>query len=304
MTSLPGRGRTAVTAVLSSALLLSACSATGSGKSEADLHDQLPEAVKKAGVIRVGASLTAAPVIFRGTEGQPDGLDPDLGAAMAKVLGVKVEFQDAGPFSNVLPGLLDKKYDVAMSGITDNLNRRQGLDKTGKQVNDGVDFVDYYMAGIGIMVGKGNPAKIAKIDDLCGHGVAVKKGTTHNDLAVRQKAVCDGQGKPLKVEETTDDAGAMEELRSGRVDAYVTDYPKALYNSQTAAGGKAFDIAGPQLQPKPYGIALRKSDQQLRDVLAKAMRRLVADGTYDEILNRRKLTVGAIQSPVVNGGTS
>ncbi|WP_431676562.1 ABC transporter substrate-binding protein [Kitasatospora sp. KL5] len=304
MTSLSGRGRTAVTAVLSSALLLSACSAGSSAKGEADLHEQLPEAVKKAGVIHVGASLTAAPVVFRGPDGGPDGLDPDLAAAMSKVLGVKLEFQDVGPFSNVLPGLLEKKYDIAMSGITDNLNRRQGLDKSGKQVNDGVDFVDYYMAGIGIMVGKGNPEKIAKIDDLCGHGVAVKKGTTHNDLAVRQKAVCDSLGKPLKVLETTDDAAAMDDVRSSRADAYVTDYPKALYNSQAVANGQAFDIAGPQLQPKPYGIALRKSDQQLRDVLAKAMRRLVADGTYEEILTRRQLTIGAIQSPVVNGGTS
>ncbi|PBC70264.1 polar amino acid transport system substrate-binding protein [Streptomyces sp. TLI_235] len=304
MTPLSARGRAAATAALSSVLLLSACGAGGSGKNEADLHDQLPEAVQKAGVIRIGASLTAAPVVFRGSAGQPDGLDPDLAAAMAKVLGVKLEFQDVGPFSNVLPGLLDKKYDIAMSGITDNLNRRQGLDKNGKQINDGVDFVDYYMAGIGIMVGKGNPAKIAKVDDLCGHGVTVKKGTTHNDLAQRQKSVCDQLGKPLQVLETADDAAAMENLRAGRADAYVTDYPKALYNSQAVAGGQAFDIAGPQLQPKPYGIALRKSDSRLRDVLAKAMRRVVADGTYDEILTRRQLTVGAIQSPVVNGGTS
>ncbi|WP_354637122.1 ABC transporter substrate-binding protein [Kitasatospora camelliae] len=303
MTPRFGRGHAALAAAISSALLSSACGTAASG-SDAPLHDQLPDSVKKAGVIRVGASLTAAPVIFRDPSGRADGLDPDLATAMAKILGVRFEFQDVGPFGNVLPGLLDSKYDIAMSGITDNLARQQGADATGKKINEGVDFVDYFMAGTGIMVRKGNPSKIAKIDDLCGRNVAVKKGTSHNELINRQRTGCDHLAKPLKALETADDAEAMDNLRGGRADAYITDYPKALYNSQAAANGQAFDIAGSQIQPKPYGIALRKGDHQLRDVLEKAMRRLVANGTYEEILNRRQLTIGGIPSPIVNGGSS
>ncbi|GAA2822253.1 ABC transporter substrate-binding protein [Kitasatospora paracochleata] len=296
-----GRVRTAVTAAVTGTLLLSACSAVGGSKEK--LHDQLPDAIRKAGVIKVGGSFTAAPVIFRNPDGKADGLDPDLAAALEKVLGVRLDFQDVGPFANVLPGLMDKKYDIAMSGITDTREREQGVDKDGKQVNDGVDFVDYFMAGIGTVVRKGNPAKVSQIDDLCGHGVAVKKGTTHDDLATRQVKACEHVGKTMKLIEADTDNAALDAVRAGQADAYITDYPKALYNAQTVDGGRTFDIAGQQLQPRPFGIALRKSDRQLRDVLTRAVNTLVTDGTYDQILSKRQLTVGAIQNSVVNGSS-
>ncbi|KJK56308.1 hypothetical protein UK12_23460 [Saccharothrix sp. ST-888] len=290
----------AIAAATTGALLLSAC---GVGGGKASLHDQLPEAIRKAGVIRVGASFTAAPVIFRTPDGQPGGVDPDIAAALEKVLGVTFEFQDVGPFANVLPGLLDKQYDIAMSGITDTREREQGVDKDNKQINEGVDFVDYFMAGIGIVVGKGNPEKLSKIDDLCGRSVAVKKGTIHDDLATRQQKPCEHLGRPLKVLATNADAEALADLHSGQADAYLTDYPKALYNTQTVDGGRAFDLAGPQLQPRPYGIAVRKSDSVLRDILTKAINSLVVDSTYEGILAKRQLSAGAVHNSVVNGSS-
>ncbi|GAA0654252.1 ABC transporter substrate-binding protein [Kitasatospora atroaurantiaca] len=300
MTPSTSRRCGAIAAVTSGVLLLSAC---GAGDGKASLRDQLPEAIRKAGVIRVGASFTAAPMIFRNPQGQPDGLDPDLAAALEKVLDVRFEFQDVGPFANVLPGLLDKKYDIGMSGITDTREREQGVDKNNKQVNDGVDFVDYFMAGFGMAVAKGNPEKISKLDDLCGKSLVVKKGTIHEDLATRQQKACEHLGKPLRILPANADVEAVADLHGGQVDAYLTDYPKALYNVQTVDGGQAFDIAGPQFQPRPYGIAVRKGDSVLRDVLTKAMNSLVRDSTYAGILEKRQLTAGAIQNSVVNGSS-
>ncbi|WP_371502443.1 ABC transporter substrate-binding protein [Kitasatospora sp. NBC_00374] len=300
MTPSTSRRCGAVAAVTTGALLLSACGANGGKPS---LHDQLPEAIRKAGVIRVGASYTAAPMIFRNPQGQPDGLDPALASALGKALGVRFEFQDVGPFANVLPGVLDKKFDIGMSGITDTRERQQGVDKDNKPINEGVDFVDYFMAGIGMMVAKGNPAKVEKLDDLCGRSVAVKKGTIHDDLATRQQKACERERKPLKLVEVDADADALTNLHKNQVDVYITDYPKALYNAQTVDNGQSFDVAGQQLQPRPYGIALRKADTRLRDVLTKAMNSLVVDGTYDSILGARQLTAGAVQNSVVNGGS-
>ncbi|MDH6134245.1 polar amino acid transport system substrate-binding protein [Kitasatospora sp. MAA4] len=301
MTPTTSRRCGAVTAVAVGAVLLSAC---GSGAPKAaSLHDQLPAAIRKAGVIRVGTSLTAAPVIFKNAQGLPDGLDPDLAAALSKELGVKLEFQDQGPFANVLPGLLSAKYDIAMSGITDTRERENGLDANGKQVNDGVDFVDYFMAGIGIVVHKGNPDKISGLDDICGKTVVVKQGTVHDTLALSQQKACQHLNSPLKVLEVDSDSTAQDDLRAGQAAAYLTDYPKAMYNAQTVDGGQAFDVTGPQLQPRPYGIALRKSDTALRDVLSKAVEKLLVDGSYDTLLGNLKLTTGAIPSAVVNGSS-
>ncbi|MEU9130444.1 ABC transporter substrate-binding protein [Kitasatospora sp. NPDC048540] len=300
MTRSTSRHCAAVAAATTGALLLGAC---GTGGGQESLHDRLPEAIRKAGVIRVGSSFTAAPVIFKNAQGVVDGLDPDVAAALEKSLGVKFEFQDVGPFANVLPGLLDKKYDIGLSGITDTRERQQGVDKNNKQINEGVDFVDYFMAGIGIVVGKGNPQRIAGLDDICGKSVAVKKGTIHDDLAARQQKACEHLGKPLKVQQTDADADALASLHAGRADAYLTDYPKALYSAQTVDGGQSYEVAGNQLQPRPYGIAVRKSDSQLRDVLTKAVNTLVVNGTYDAILAKRQLTAGAVQNSVVNGGS-
>ncbi|MEV4616176.1 ABC transporter substrate-binding protein [Kitasatospora sp. NPDC049258] len=301
MTASTSRRCAAVAAATTGVLLLSACGTGTGGKTS--LRDQLPEAIRKAGVIQVGASYTAAPMIFRNPQSKPDGLDPDLAAALGKLLGVEFRFQDVGPFANVLPGLLDKKYDIAMSGITDTRERQQGVDKDNKQINEGVDFVDYFMAGFGLMVGKGNPAKVATLDDLCGRSVAVKKGTIHDDLATRQQKACEHLGKPLKVLQVDADADALTSLKGKRVDVYITDYPKAQYNAQTVDNGQAFDVAGPQLQPRPYGIAVRKADSKLRDVLTKAVNSLVQDSSYDGILAQRQLTAGAVQNSVVNGGS-
>ncbi|GAA2262836.1 MULTISPECIES: ABC transporter substrate-binding protein [Kitasatospora] len=303
MTAFTNRCCGAIAAVVTGALLLSACSSGSGGSGSASLHDQLPEAIRKAGVIEVGASLTAAPVIFKSPDGQPSGLDPDLAGALEKVLGVKLEFQDVGPFANVLPGLLSKKYDVAMSGITDTREREQGVDKDNKPVNDGVDFVDYFMAGFGMVVHKGNPKKITKLDDLCGRTLVVKKGTIHDDFALSQQGACARLDKPLKLTETDSDEKALSALTSDDADVYLTDYPKAQYSAQSVDGGQSLEVAGAQFQPRPYGIALRKSDSKLRDVLTKAMNTLVRNGTYDSVLAKRQLSVGAVQNAVVNGSS-
>ncbi|WP_033221646.1 ABC transporter substrate-binding protein [Kitasatospora phosalacinea] len=303
MVQLTGRGRAALAAVVGGALLASGCGVIGSGDSahqQVDLRSLLPERVRKAGVLTVGASFTAAPVVYRNSRNEPDGLDPHLAEKLGGLLGIRLEFQDAGAFANVLPGLLEGKYDVAMSGITDTREREQGIGKDGTQVNPGVDFVDYFMAGIGIAVDKGNPKHITSVEELCGHAVTVKKGTTHDDLVLRQQPVCARDGHPLTVMETDSDNAAIENLK-GAADAFITDYPKAAYAAQTVSNGAAFEMGGPQLQPRPFGIALRKDDQQLRDALMRAMNRLITDGTYDQVLTDHQMTAGAIQNSVTNG---
>ncbi|MGW4381251.1 ABC transporter substrate-binding protein [Kitasatospora sp. NPDC004531] len=297
-----GRGRTALVAVIGGALLLGGCGIGGTQEKKVDLHALLPESVRKAGVLTVGASFTAAPVVYRNDRNEPAGLDPHLAEKLGAVLGVRLELQDAGPFANVLPGLLSHKYDIAMSGITDTREREEGLDKDGKPNGPGVDFVDYFMAGIGIAVDKGNPQNITDVDHLCGHTVAVKKGTTHYDLVQRQAKVCEHEAKPIRTVETDNDVAAVDSLK-GKADAWITDYPKAQYAAQTVDNGSVFQIGGPQIQPRPFGIAVRKEDAALRDVLMRAMNRLITDGTYDQVLTDYNLQVGAIQNSVINGAT-
>ncbi|MFJ8472953.1 ABC transporter substrate-binding protein [Kitasatospora sp. NPDC094011] len=286
------------------ALLLTGCG--GGGQAAAsdpvkDVRDKLPKAQRSAGVLRIGMDVNYAPVEFRGPDGKPTGLDPDLAAALGKILDVRVEFVDT-PFDKLIPNLQGKQFDVAMSALSDVRQRREGLDENGKQVNPGVDFVDYFIAGTSIVVPKGNPKGIRTLDDLCGRTIAFQQGTTQDDIATRQVAVCARTGRQLTVHRLDTDAKALAELSSGTAAAGLNDFPVAVYAAKTTDGGTRFEVTGAQSTSTPYGIAVRKEDTELRDTLSKAVDQLIRSGEYDKVLAKWSVSAGAAQNAVVNGG--
>ncbi|MFD8598749.1 ABC transporter substrate-binding protein [Kitasatospora sp. NPDC059646] len=295
------RLRLAVVAAAGS-LLLAACGSSSSGGSVAsDLHDQLPEQVRSSGVLRIGTDLSYAPIGFKNANGKPDGLDVDLANALAGVLGVRVQFNEV-PFDRLFLGLQAREFDVVMSGMTDNLQRRDGTDDQARKMNSGVDFVDYFITGTSIVVAKGNPQKISSLDDLCGRTVALQRGTVQASLAERQAGLCEKTRKKLTIQETDTDDQALALVAQGRAAADLSDTPAASYAAQQGRAGAQFQLTGQQMQAGPYGIALSKEDTALRDVLAKALDRVIRSGDYDKILAKWGLSAGAAQNAVVNGG--
>ena len=274
---------------------------SSSSASSAPLASKLPSAIRDKGVITVGSDIAYAPVEFKDNSGKVVGLDPDLGAAMGKQLGVKFEFQN-GTFDALLTGLRSNRYDIAMSAMTDNKNRQDGVDPdTGKKVGEGVDFVDYLTAGVSIYTRKGQTENIASWSDLCGKKLAVERGTVSEDLAKTETKKCTG-GKKITIEPFDDDQQAQTRLRSGGADAASSDFPVAAYAVKTSGGGKDFQLVGDQVEAAPYGIAVAKSDTQLRDALKAAMDAVIKSGEYEKILTKWGAEDGAVKSSVINGG--
>jgi polar amino acid transport system substrate-binding protein len=269
--------------------------------SSAPLASKLPAAIRDAGVVKVGSDIAYAPVEFKDSSGKVVGLDPDLAAAMGKQLGVKFEFEN-GTFDALLTGLRSNRYDIAMSAMTDNKNRQDGVDPdTGKKVGEGVDFVDYLTAGVSIYTRKGDTGNIASWSDLCGKKLAVERGTVSEDLAKTETKKCTG-GKKITIEAFDDDQQAQTRLRSGGADAASSDFPVAAYAVKTSGGGKDFQLVGDQVEAAPYGIAVAKSDTQLRDALQAAMDAVIKSGEYEKILTKWGAEDGAVKSSVINGG--
>lgn len=269
--------------------------------SSAPLASKLPAAIRDKGVVKVGSDIAYAPVEFKDNAGKVVGLDPDLGAAMGKQLGVKFEFQN-GTFDALLTGLRSNRYDIAMSAMTDNKNRQDGVDPdTGKKVGEGVDFVDYLTAGVSIYTRKGQTENIASWSDLCGKKLAVERGTVSEDLAKSETKKCTG-GKKITIEAFDDDQQSQTRLRSGGADAASSDFPVAAYAVKTSGGGKDFQLVGDQVEAAPYGIAVAKSDTQLRDALKAAMDAVIKSGEYQKILTKWGAEDGAVKSSVINGG--
>ncbi|MGW4381941.1 ABC transporter substrate-binding protein [Kitasatospora sp. NPDC004531] len=299
------RQRLALVAAAGS-LLLTACGSAASSSSDGsagpDLHGQLPDPVRSSGVLRIGTDLSYAPIGFKNAEGKPDGLDVDLANALGKVLGVRVEFTQV-PFERLFLGLQGREFDVVMSGVTDNLQRREGTDAKGMKMNSGVDFVDYFVTGTSIVVPKGNPQKISTLDDLCGRTVALQRGTVQAVLAERQAGVCEkSTRKKLTLQQTDTDDQALALVAQGKAAANLSDTPAAAYAAQQGRGGAQFQVTGEQMQAGPYGIVLSKEDTVLRDTLVKALDRVIRSGDYDKILSKWGLSAGAAQNAVVNGG--
>lgn len=296
----------AVAVVGAGGLLLSGCGtnaapAGGQDNTSAALRAKLPHAVRAAGVLKIGSNLNYAPVDFKDQNSAPAGLDPDLATALGNYLGLRVQFVDM-PFDKLIPAVQAKQIDLAMSAVIDTQQRQNGTDDSGQQANPGVDFVDYFVTGTSILVKNGNPVGINSLDDLCGHTVAVQRGTIQAEIAQRQAPACDRISKPLRIDLLDTDDQALSEVAAGTAVADLNDYPIAAYNTRSAQAGTRFQLTGGQLEPGPYGLTLNKTESALRDVLAKALDQLILDGEYDKILDKWNAHPGAVQSAVVNGG--
>jgi len=293
------------------ALLLTGCGDqtkdkddSGSGtadSSAAPLADQLPKAVRDKGVIKVGSDIAYAPVEFKDDAGKTVGIDPDLADAMGKQLGVKFEFEN-GTFDTLLGGLRSKRYDIAMSAMTDTKDRQEGVDSdTGKKVGEGVDFVDYFTAGVSIYTKKGDDQGIKTWTDLCGKKLVVQRGTVSHDLAKSEAKKC-AKDKPLSIEAFDNDQQAQTRLRSGGADAGSSDFPVAAYAVKTSGGGKDFQLVGEQVEAAPYGIAVAKSNTEVRDAVKAALDAIIKNGEYKKIIEKWGVEAGAVEEAGINGG--
>ncbi|MBT2384618.1 ABC transporter substrate-binding protein [Streptomyces sp. ISL-11] len=308
------RSRTAAVGAIAvaGALLLTGCgdmrdkagpSDQGVKGSSAPLFGKLPKRIQDSGVIKVGSDIAYPPVEFK-KGGKTVGIDPDVAAALGKELGVRFEFNN-GTFDSLLTGLRSKRYDLGMSAMTDTKDRQEGKDsKTGKKVGEGVDFVDYFTAGVSIYTKKGETKGISTWSDLCGKKVGVQRGTVSDDMAKAESEKCEKEDKDsISIEAFDTDLEAQTRLKAGGVDAVSSDFPVAAYAVKTSGGGNDFEGVGEQVEAAPYGIAVSKENTQLRDALKAALDAIIKNGAYEKVLKTWGVEAGAVKEAKVNGGS-
>ena len=268
----------------------SAGAATGADASVVKL---IPAAIKSKGAITVASDASYAPNEFIGSDGHTVvGMDPDLMQALGKVMGLKVNVVNQ-TFDSIIPGLTAAKYDVGASSFTDTKERQ-------KQV----DFVDYFVAGESFFTKTQGGATISGLSDLCGHTVAVEKGTTEQTDATTQSTKCKKAGKSaVTVLAFPDQNGANLALSSGRAQLGFADSPVAEYQIKKSNG--QFKLVGPSIENAPYGLAVPKNSGLAQPMLA-ALKIVMKNGQYMAILTKWGIQAGAIPPAQVkiNGGTS
>ena len=250
---------------------------------------QVPEKIKSKGTLTVAADASYAPNEFFAEDGKTvQGMDVDLAKALASSLGLKAKVVNA-TFDGIIPGLAAGKYDLGMSSFTDTKEREQT-----------VDFVTYFTAGTTFYVKAQGGPEIADLAGLCGHKVAVEKGTTQQDDAEKQAKECPAD-KKLKVSVFPDQNQANLALNSGRADVGMADSPVADYAVKQSNG--QFKTVGEPYGTAPYGIAIPKGNGMAEPVKA-ALEGLIEDGSYMKVLEKWGVEHGAIETPEINGAVS
>lgn len=236
-----------------------------------------PERIKSAGKLLVASDLSYAPIDFvKAGTNEPIGLDADLARCIAQAWGVELQIQNVS-FDAIIPALTSSKADVIMSAMTNTGERR----KT-------VDFVDYFVAGSGILVRSGNPDGIEALASLCGKVVAIQVGTIQIEEAETQNASCTDKIDVQTFEQNTD---AIQAVSSGRAAAALMDFPVAAYTAANVSGTK---VVGEQYDTAPYGIAVRQDDKAVSEAIAAAIAAMRSGGQYDAILAYWNLEAGKL----------
>ncbi|RLP91322.1 ABC transporter substrate-binding protein [Micromonospora sp. CV4] len=250
---------------------------------DAKAADLVPADIKAKGSLRVATAEGYPPMeMYKAGTQDLTGVDPELAAAIAGRLGLKLEITNAS-FPGLIPGLQADRWDLAMSSMSDTEERRKA-----------VDFVDYFQAGGSIMVAKGNPAAVKDLADLCGRAVVLAKGSSNLAIGEGQNATC---AKKMTISQSEDAPTGLLQIDAGRAVATIVDYPVAKMLAQES--GK-YEVLEAQYEAGPWGIAIDKKDSQLRDAVQRALQELIDSGDYTKILEKWGVTGSAIQAATVN----
>jgi polar amino acid transport system substrate-binding protein len=255
----------------------------------------LPEAIRKAGVVRVGADIAYPPLEYLDSDGKTAlGVDPDLAKAIGEKLGIEFKMINSA-FGGLIPALNSGRIDIIMSFATDTPERQKS-----------VDFIDAYQSGTALMVKKGNPDKIATIEDLCGKSAGVQEGSVQVPIVTEQNKKCTAAGKkPIDLKQLPKDTDVQLLLKGGRISGDLLDSPVAAWVARTSGGGNDFEVVPKERYAiRPHGFAVKKGNDQLRDAVQKALKEVIADGTYDKILAKNDAAEIALKSATINGGTA
>lgn len=238
-----------------------------------ELVERVPEEIANRGVLIGGADNAYAPWEFlAGDDGQtPQGIDIDLGRAIARTLGLEYESRTA-PFPSILPSL-GSKYDIGLNALSIT-NERMEV----------VNFITYSDTQSLWVVREGNPTGFDPAN-YCGATVAIMPGTYHEKhMDIDNQACLDDDKPAIKKLPFSVQTEAITRVATGGADATVTGGGTAAY-AVKQSGGKLENLepVGSMGQRGPNGIAVIKDDTELTQLIADSLNYLIDEGVYAEI---------------------
>ena len=239
----------------------------------------------KPGTLVMSTNPTLPPMQFVDSSGELKGMRIILGNELAKRLCLKPEYVRI-EFSAMVPGLQAGRWDIINTGIFWTEERAKLM-----------QMIQYEAQAVSISVGKGNPLKITKPEDLAGRAVGVELGGFEErmlkqlDQGLRDKGL-----KGINVRTFDNFATAYQALRAGQTEASVSIDSTA---TEYAKRGE-FDRAISGLFPTPVALAIKSP--ALANAVVQVFNDMQKDGSYQKLMAEYGLL--ANKDPIkINGPT-
>jgi ABC-type amino acid transport substrate-binding protein len=249
------------------ALFIVAAAGCGGGTDEKTTATSTPRAsfsasstmgqIKAKGKLVVGVKADIPQFGFRNpTADRFEGFDVDMGAEIAKAIGVQPEYVEAVS-ANRIPFLQQDKVDIVFSTMTVTDERKQQI-----------DFSDvYYVAGQDFLYKKGTPVTVTTAS---GKTICTAKGSTS---AKNLPLVSPG----VKVQELNTYSECFQLLRNGQINAVSTDDVILL---QFVKQDPQFQISGKPFSREPYGAGIKKGRTDFVQFVDGVIRAMKRDGRW------------------------
>lgn len=221
------------------------------------------EHIKAKGTLRIGLDDSFPPMGFRIEDGTLVGFDVDAAEELGKRLGIQIQWKPTA-WDGVIHALNSNMFDCIWNGMTITEERAKKVAFTKPYILDGQ-----------VAIVRFNETRFTSYKDLGGKVIGAQKGSS----AI--KAIEKLPVKPKEVKEYTDNPKALLDLEIGRIDAVIIDNVTGR-DAISKRIGKFKTLPG-FISKEPFGVAFRKADTQLLNMVQKTIDEMVADGTMAKI---------------------
>ncbi len=222
--------------------------------------------------LTVGIDPTFPPFEYLDDSGHLAGFDVQLGEEICQRIHRHCTFVSL-PFDSLIPALQARKFDIILSSLSINDERRKSVDFS----------LPLFSTPVYLIAAKNSPL-VADAASLKGHRVGVQQGSVFETYA-------DKYWRPYGVDVVTYQSPDQiyTDLTAGRLDASLDDAVSATFSFLKKPQGAGYALKGKEVTDialfgQGTGIGFRKGDDlQLQQQINQAITGIYSDGSFSTL---------------------
>lgn len=220
--------------------------------------------------VRLAVDVPYEPFAWQQPDGELAGFEIELGNAVCAEMNLNCSWV-VQAWDGIIPGLLSRRYDVIFSSMSITEERARSV----------LFSEPYYTTPSGWFTPEDSSINPDNRATLEGQRVGVQRGTIQDDYVTQEL----GDVVQVRRYATADDIVA--DLRGGRIDAIVLDFPVGEETILSLGGFKSVgETFVPPMAGPGVGAAFRRNDTELSEIFNEGLRRVKENGTYKTIMDK------------------